>query len=83
MIHVTLYSRPGCHLCEIVEQLLHHVRIKHPFHLEICDIDQNPADFQNYKNDIPVVVVNGKEAGRHHLTAKAFEAALIAAETAK
>ena len=76
MIRVTLYSRPGCHLCELVERVLHHVAIKRPFELEIRNIEQNAGDLEKYRNDIPVVSVNDREIARHRLTAAAMEAAL-------
>ena len=76
MIRVTLYSRPDCHLCEIVERVLHHVRKNRPFELEVRNIDDDPNDQQKYTDDIPVVAINGTEIARHHLTAAAFEAAL-------
>ena len=82
MIRVTLYSRPGCHLCEMVERVLHHVASKRPFELIIQDIDENPVDFERYQHDIPVVLVNGREVGRHRLTAAQFEAALDQANRA-
>ena len=76
MIRVTLYSRPECHLCELVERVLHHVGKTRPFELEVRSIDDDPADYERYKHDIPVVTVNGREVARHKLTAEAFEAAL-------
>jgi glutaredoxin len=76
MIRVTLYTRPGCHLCELVERVLHHVAAKRPFELEIRNIDQDTRDLEKYRNDIPVVSVNGREIARHRLTAAAMEAAL-------
>jgi glutaredoxin len=76
MILVTLYSRPGCHLCELVERVLHHVATKKPFELVVRNIDDDPADLEKYKNDIPVVNVNGEEVARHRLTAAELEAAL-------
>ena len=76
MIRVTLYSRPGCHLCEVVEQLLHHVRKNRAFELDVRDIDHDPAELAKYKDDIPVIAVNGEEIARHNLTAAAFEAAV-------
>jgi glutaredoxin len=76
MTRVTLYSRPGCHLCELVERVLHHVAGKRSFELEIRNIDENAADMEKYCNDIPVVSVNGREVARHGLTAAVFEAAL-------
>lgn len=76
MIRVTLYSRPDCHLCELVERVLHHVASRRPFELEVRNIDDDPADHQRYKDNIPVVTVNGREVARHRLTAAEFEAAL-------
>jgi glutaredoxin len=81
MIRVTLYSKPGCHLCEMVERVLHHVSEKRPFELEKRNIQDNPADLEKYGHDIPVVAVNGQEVARHRLTAAAFEAALDAAQS--
>jgi glutaredoxin len=81
MTKVTLYSKPGCHLCELVERVLHHVSEKHPFELEKRNIEDNPADLEKYGHDIPVVAVNGQEVARHRLTAAAFLAALAAAES--
>jgi glutaredoxin len=76
MTRVTLYSRPDCHLCELVERVLHHVAKTRPFELDVRNIDDDPADYERYKHDIPVVTVDGHEVARHHLTAAAFEAAL-------
>jgi glutaredoxin len=76
MIRVTLFTKPGCHLCDIVKQTLSHVRKSHPFELEIRNILDNPSDEALYKNDIPVIHINGKEIARHRLTADAFQAAL-------
>jgi glutaredoxin len=76
MIRVTLYSRPECHLCEMVERVLHHVSKSRPFQLDVRNIDDDPQDYEKYKHDIPIVMVNGQEVARHKLTAAAFEAAL-------
>jgi glutaredoxin len=76
MIRVTLYSRPGCHLCEMVERVLHHVSKTRPFELDVRDIDNDPDEHARYKDDIPVIAVNDVEIARHHLTAAAFEAAV-------
>jgi glutaredoxin len=80
MIRVTLYSRPGCHLCEMVERVLHHVAARRPFELVVRNVEENAADLEKYRNDIPVVSVNGREVARHRLTAAVFEAALDEAE---
>jgi glutaredoxin len=76
MIRVTLYSKPGCHLCEIVEQVISFVKTRRPFNFEKKNIEDDPADFERYQHEIPVICVNGREIGRHALTAEALERAL-------
>jgi glutaredoxin len=80
MIRVTLYSKPGCHLCEVVEQTISFVRTRRPFDFEKRNIADDPADFQRYQYEIPVICVNGTEIARHQLTAAALERALDQAE---
>lgn len=79
MIRVVLFSRPGCHLCEIVERTLRHVQSRRAFALTVENIDQDPQQQWRYGHDIPVITVDGKEIARHHLTAAALESALDAA----
>lgn len=76
MKRVVLYSKPGCHLCELVERIIRSVRRRRTFHLEVRNIELDPVDFENYKNDIPVIVLDGNELARHRLTAAELETAL-------
>jgi len=46
-----LYSKPGCHLCEGLQEKLETL----PVQLEIRDITQNQAWFQKYQYEIPVL----------------------------
>ena len=73
---VTLYTKPGCHLCEAVEQVIRKAATRRDFDFISQNIETDPATFEQYKNDIPVVGVNGKEIARHRLTAKDLERAL-------
>ena len=73
---VTLYTKPGCHLCEAVEQVIRRVAARREFEFISRNIETDPATFELYKNDIPVVTVNGKEIARHRLTADELETAL-------
>jgi len=76
MIRVTLYTKPGCHLCEIVEQVIGFVQTRRPFQFEKKNILDNPVDLARYQHEIPVICVNGQEIARHQLTAAALERAL-------
>lgn len=66
MATLYVYSREGCHLCEVlVEQLLPMIRGR--IDLEIRDIDTNPAWHERFWCDIPVVEYDGELVCRHFL----------------
>lgn len=54
MIKLILYSKPGCHLCEGLQEKLEQIR-ELEFELEICDITSREAWFQAYQYEIPVL----------------------------
>ena len=56
-MNVVLYSRKGCHLCEVADQLLR----SHGLRPEIVDIDSDPQLRERYDVSIPVVVIDGRE----------------------
>jgi hypothetical protein len=53
-MYLILYSKPGCHLCEGLEEKLTQVT-KLNFHLEIRDITTNEDWFNAYCYEIPVL----------------------------
>jgi len=55
-----LYTRRGCHLCEAAAATLARARRRHAFHLEVVDIDADPALVERHGLQVPVVTVNGK-----------------------
>ena len=60
MAHLSVYSKPGCHLCEEAVRVLTHLQAQVPFTLEEINIQDNPALFAEYGEQIPVVLLNGK-----------------------
>ena len=58
---VTLYSRPGCHLCDDAREALERVRADAPFALEEVDITADDALHRRYLERIPVVTLDGEE----------------------
>ena len=58
---VTLYGRPGCHLCDEARQVLLRVRAETPFELLEVDIERDDELFKRYLERIPVVSLNGEE----------------------
>jgi glutaredoxin len=57
--HVTLYGKPGCHLCEDARTLLLALADRYPIDLHEVDICGDAALFRAYDVRIPVIVVDG------------------------
>ncbi len=60
MSRVTLYTKPGCHLCDQALSVLMRVQERQPFALEEIDILKDPALLAEYGEQIPVVTLDGK-----------------------
>ena len=61
MSAVTLYGRPGCHLCDEARDVLLRVREERPFELLEVDIERDDELFKRYLERIPVVCLDGEE----------------------
>ena len=57
---VTLYGRPGCHLCDEARAELERLRAEVPFAVDEVDIEGDPALHARYLERIPVVAVDGE-----------------------
>lgn len=71
-VRITLYSKPGCHLCEVMKAEMTKADCAEMYELEEINIEGDPELFARYQNDIPVLLINGVEAFRHRLTADRF-----------
>jgi glutaredoxin len=58
---IVLYNQPGCHLCEIVEQILQGLRRDFEFSVEKVDISADPTLLKQYGAKIPVVVIDQRK----------------------
>ena len=61
MAHLTVYSKPGCHLCEEAVRALTHLQAQTPFTLEEINIQDDPELFAEYGEQIPVVLLIGEK----------------------
>jgi glutaredoxin len=66
---VTFFTKPDCTLCHGALYVVTRVRKDFPFDLEIVDISAAGSEhwWDAYRNDIPVVHLNGKEIFRHRV----------------
>jgi glutaredoxin len=62
---VTLYGKPGCHLCDDARAVVERVRAEHPFELREVDISLDPVLFREYGDRIPVLALDGEELFDH------------------
>lgn len=62
MHQVVLYSRPGCHLCDVAREAILSLRERLVFEFEEVDIESDEELELEYGIRIPVVEVDGEEA---------------------
>jgi glutaredoxin len=70
---LTLYSKPGCHLCDEMKLVIDAVRSRVPLALEVVDISTDPALMELYGVEIPVLMIDGKKAAKYRITAAELE----------
>ena len=70
MIALTIYTRPGCHLCQEMKVIVERVVRATHAQARIEEIDiANDADLEaRYAMEIPVLLVNGKKAAKYRVT---------------
>ncbi len=61
MTRVTLYGKPGCHLCEEAQAAVAAARSRREFALEEIDISLDPRLAHRYGERIPVVAIDGED----------------------
>ncbi len=61
MRRITLYSRPGCHLCDEARAALRRLQRHAPFELIELDITEDDALHRRYLERIPVIALDGEE----------------------
>ena len=67
MIALTIYSRPGCHLCDEMKAVVRTVAQSVPVTLEEIDISTEPRLEALYGLEIPVLMVEGKKAAKYRI----------------
>ena len=70
MIVLTLYSRPGCHLCDEMKAAVERVAraADAPITIEEIDISTDPGLEARYGLEIPVLLIDGRKAAKFRVT---------------
>ena len=64
---LTLYAKPGCHLCEDARAVLERVRAERAFELREVDVSLDPVLNRRYGERIPVVEHEGEELFEYYV----------------
>jgi glutaredoxin len=74
---ITLYTRPGCHLCDEAREVILSLRDSAgPFELREIDIESDPELHARFLERIPVIEVDGKRVAELHIDAPTLRRAL-------
>jgi glutaredoxin len=72
MHQVIVYSKPGCHLCEVVKATLATLEGRADFQWREVNIEADPELQQLYWDQIPVVFVDGRKAFKYRMSERQF-----------
>lgn len=70
---MVLYTKPGCHLCEEMKEVMSQSGCAELYSLEEVDIESDAELFARYQYEIPILFINGVEAFRHRLRPDEFK----------
>jgi glutaredoxin len=76
-MHVVLYGKPECCLCDDMKAVVDAVRCEIPFTLEVVDISGDPTLEAAYGAEIPVLVIDGRKAFKYRVDATALRRRLV------
>ena len=70
MIVLTLYSRPGCHLCDEMKVVVQRVAgaAGAPITIDEIDISTNPELEARYGLEVPVLLMDGRKTAKYRVT---------------
>ena len=69
---VVVYSRKGCHLCEIVKEKLSKLERRGGFHWREVDVDMDDGLSRRFTDEVPVVFIDGRKAFKYRMDEQEF-----------
>lgn len=69
---VVVYSRKGCHLCEIVKETLAKLERRGGFQWREVDVDTNDELRRQFTDEVPVVFIDGRKAFKYRMDEREF-----------
>jgi len=72
MHDVLVYSRKGCHLCDVVKDQLAQLERGNNFKWREVDIDTDTELKQKYNDEVPVIFIDGRKAFKYPMDSNQF-----------
>ena len=69
---VVVYSRKGCHLCEIVKETLTKLHRRGGFTWQDIDVDADEQLRRQFTDEVPVVFIDGRKAFKYRMDESDF-----------
>jgi glutaredoxin len=69
---VIIYSRKGCHLCEIVKESLIKLERRGGFTWREVDVDSDAELRRLYNDEVPVILIDGRKAFKYRMDEQEF-----------
>ena len=69
---VVIYSRKGCHLCEIVKESLLKLQRQGGYTWREVDVDSDEELRRQFTDEVPVVFIDGRKAFKYRMDEREF-----------
>jgi glutaredoxin len=69
---VVVYSRKGCHLCEVVKESLVKLSRRGGFTWREIDVDSDADLRRQFSDEVPVVFIDGRKAFKYRMDEQEF-----------
>jgi glutaredoxin len=69
-LEVTIYSKPGCHLCEAAKAAIEPLLAEFSAPVREVNIEEDAVLKERYGWDIPVIFVGSRKAAKHRVNVK-------------
>jgi glutaredoxin len=71
-VRLTIYSKPGCHLCDEMKSLVHRIIAQqskdNAITLDEFDISSDRELLDRYGHEIPVLLIDGKKVAKYRVS---------------
>ena len=74
---VVVYSRKGCHLCEVVKESLNKLSRRGGFTWQEVDVDSDTDLRRQFNDEVPVVFIDGRKAFKYRMDEQEFLRKLV------